>query len=98
MKNYLKASKKPASIDINTKSLAMNSMIDRALILTSALLLAFGTSPSFARADKPNVLLIAVDDLNDWVGCLGGHSQTHTPNIDRLAARGMLFTNAEQNK
>ena len=44
--------------------------------------------------DRPNVLLIAVDDLNDWVGCLGGHLQTETPNIDRLAARGMLFTNA----
>ena len=66
-------------------------MINRTLILISALVLAFGTSASFAKADKPNVLLIAIDDLNDWVGCLGGHS--HTPNIDRLAARGMLFTN-----
>ncbi len=45
-------------------------------------------------ADRPNVLLIAVDDLNDWVGCLGGHPDTKTPNIDRLAERGMLFTNA----
>lgn len=69
-------------------------MINRAVILTSAFLLAFGTSPSFAKSDKPNVLLIAVDDLNDWVSCLGGHSQTQTPNIDRLAARGVLFTNA----
>jgi arylsulfatase A-like enzyme len=48
-----------------------------------------------ARAEeKPNVLFIAIDDLNDWVGCLGGHPQTLTPNIDRLAAQGMLFTNA----
>ena len=47
-----------------------------------------------AEALPPNVLFIAVDDLNDWVGCLDGHSQTHTPNIDRLASRGMLFTNA----
>ena len=46
------------------------------------------------NTDKPNVLLIAVDDLNDWVGCLGGHAQTFTPNIDRLADRGMLFSNA----
>jgi choline-sulfatase len=45
-------------------------------------------------APKPNVLLIAIDDLNDWIGCLGGHPQAHTPNIDRLAARGVLFTNA----
>ena len=46
--------------------------------------------------DKPNVLLIAVDDLNDWVGSLNGHPDTSTPNIDRLAARGMLFTNARK--
>ena len=47
-----------------------------------------------AAAEKPNVLFIAVDDLNDWIGCLGGHPDTRTPNIDRLAARGMLFTRA----
>ncbi len=45
-------------------------------------------------AEKPNVLFIAVDDLNDWTGCLGGHPQARTPNIDRLAASGVLFTNA----
>jgi arylsulfatase A-like enzyme len=43
---------------------------------------------------KPNVLFIAIDDLNDWIGCLGGHPQTKTPNFDRLAASGQLFTNA----
>lgn len=43
---------------------------------------------------KPNVLLIAIDDLNDWIGVLGGHPQAKTPNIDKLAHRGMLFTNA----
>ncbi|HUG90253.1 MAG TPA: sulfatase, partial [Planctomycetaceae bacterium] len=37
-------------------------------------------------------LMIAVDDLNDWIGCLGGHPDTKTPNIDRLAKRGVLFT------
>ncbi|MDE0737309.1 MAG: sulfatase-like hydrolase/transferase, partial [Pirellulaceae bacterium] len=42
----------------------------------------------------PNVLFIAMDDLNDWVGCLGGHPQARTPNLDRLAASGVLFTNA----
>ena len=49
------------------------------------------TSPAVAA---PNVLFIAIDDLNDWIGCLGGHPQVRTPNIDRLAARGVLFTNA----
>jgi len=45
-------------------------------------------------AEKPNVLFIAVDDLNDWIGCMKGHPQALTPNMDRLAARGVLFTNA----
>jgi arylsulfatase A-like enzyme len=48
------------------------------------------------RADpRPNVLMIIVDDLRDWIGCLGGYGgESPTPNIDRLAARGMLFTRA----
>lgn len=46
------------------------------------------------QAAGPNVLLIAIDDLNDWVGCLDGHPNASTPNIDRLASRGTLFTNA----
>ena len=45
-------------------------------------------------AAKPNILFIAMDDLNDWVGCLGGHPQARTPNLDRLAASGILFSNA----
>lgn len=45
-------------------------------------------------ATAPNVLFIAIDDLNDWCGCLGGHPQAKTPNIDRLAARGTNFRNA----
>jgi choline-sulfatase len=43
--------------------------------------------------NKPNVLFMAIDDLNDWVGCLGGHPDVKTPNLDRLAGRGVLFTN-----
>ncbi|MHC4995824.1 MAG: sulfatase [Planctomycetota bacterium] len=43
---------------------------------------------------KPNILFISIDDLNDWVGVLGGHPQAKTPNLDRLAASGVLFTNA----
>jgi len=43
---------------------------------------------------RPNVLFMCVDDLNDWVGCLGGHPDVKTPNLDRLAARGVLFTRA----
>ncbi len=53
--------------------------------------LSMGAEPTGAR---PNVLFIAIDDLNDWVGPLGGHVQVKTPNMDRLAARGVTFTNA----
>ena len=40
---------------------------------------------------KPNVLFIAIDDLNHWVGYLGRNQQTKTPHIDRLASRGVWF-------
>ncbi|GEA09880.1 sulfatase [Alteromonas sp. KUL49] len=42
----------------------------------------------------PNVLMLIVDDLNDWVGSLGGHPNARTPNIDRLASQATVFTNA----
>jgi len=47
-----------------------------------------------ATTAKPNVLFIAVDDLNHWVGFLGRNPQTKTPNIDRLAKMGVAFNNA----
>ncbi|MSR32914.1 MAG: choline-sulfatase [Gemmataceae bacterium] len=67
------------------------------ILFTLLLLLAWpGFTFAFEPA-KPNVLFIAVDDLNDWVGCLGaqgGHGQVKTPHIDALAKRGLLFSNA----
>lgn len=57
-------------------------------------LLLFITTHVIAQSNKPNYLFIAVDDLNDWVGVLRGHPQVKTPNIDRLAKRGVTFTNA----
>jgi choline-sulfatase len=62
--------------------------------LFAVVLIAPAAMPAVCGADHPNVLMIAIDDLNDWVGCLGGHPQASTPNIDRLAGRGVLFTNA----
>lgn len=54
-----------------------------------------GLNPIVLGVEKsPNVLFIAIDDLNDWVGVLGGHPQVLTPHMDRLAERGTLFTNA----
>ncbi len=56
-------------------------------------------SASFAQSntsatDHPNVLFIAVDDLNDWLGVMQGHPDAKTPNMDRLAKQGVLFQNA----
>jgi arylsulfatase A-like enzyme len=52
------------------------------------------TSKASTERGRPNVLFIAIDDLNDWIGCLGGHPQAHTPHLDRLAQRATNFTNA----
>ena len=61
----------------------------RVFTILAAVLLGF----AHAQA-KPNVLFIAIDDLNDWIGALGGHPQARTPNLDRLAKRATLFTRA----
>jgi len=46
------------------------------------------------RIERPNVLFIAIDDLNDWSTVLGGHPQAITPNLERLAGKSVTFTNA----
>lgn len=53
----------------------------------------FGQAPG--GAGRPNVLLIVVDDLNTDIGCMDGGGKT--PNIDRLARKGVLFTDAHSN-
>ena len=47
-----------------------------------------------AKAAKPNVLFIAVDDLNNWISPIQNFSNVKTPNFDRLAKMGVTFTNA----
>ena len=44
--------------------------------------------------ERPNILMIAIDDLNDWVEPLAGHPQVQTPAIASLASRGVTFRNA----
>jgi arylsulfatase A-like enzyme len=44
--------------------------------------------------ERPNVLMICIDDLNDWTGFLGGHPDVQTPHMDKLAKSGRNFTNA----
>ncbi len=65
--------------------------ISRALVALAAVLFV---GSSAHAADKPNILFIAIDDLNDWVEPLGGHPDAKTPNMQRLAERGTTFLNA----
>ncbi len=63
------------------------------LVLGGLILASCGKGPAPPPV-KPNILFIAIDDLNDWVGPLGGHPQIQTPHMDRLASRGTTFVNA----
>jgi len=69
----------------------------RALCLGLVAAVAACGSPGIvAQSERPNVLLICVDDLKPVAGCYGGKART--PNIDRLAARGVLFEKAYCNQ
>jgi len=57
-------------------------------------MVSYLTSSAIGADKRPNVLFISIDDLNDWLGCYGGHPQVKTPHIDRLAGEGVLFSNA----
>lgn len=52
---------------------------------------AVASGTLIGQTARPNVLFLSVDDMNDWVGCLRGYPGVQTPNIDRLAKRGVLF-------
>jgi arylsulfatase A-like enzyme len=54
----------------------------------------FARTQDHRAGQRPNVLFIAIDDQNDWVGPLGGHPLAKTPNLDLLATRGTTFLNA----
>ncbi|WP_010136727.1 sulfatase [Ochrovirga pacifica] len=65
----------------------MKNLILSALFFTSCLLVN--------AQKKPNVLFIAIDDLNDWIEPLGGNKQAITPNMDKFTKKGaMVFNNA----
>ena len=60
-------------------------------ILLTALIFSFSIlffpNKALAQTSRPNVLFIAVDDLNDWVGCYHSNPNVKTPNIDKLAKK-----------
>ena len=69
----------------------MNPLMKPLVILTAFLAIVY---QSVSAAERPNVLFLAVDDMNDWIGCLGKTPRAITPNIDKLAKSGVNFTNA----
>ena len=71
-------------------------LLQRMWVCSLSLFILSATAVRAAEPSKPrpNVLFIAIDDLNHWVGYLGRNPQTKTPNIDRLARQGMMFTDA----
>ena len=80
-------------------SLPRNYLLITALWLISLFIGSFTYSQSddVGSGDSPNVILFSMDDLNDWVSPLG-YSQAITPNMDRLADAGVLFTNAHADR
>lgn len=72
--------------------------VRRTFLTLRILCILFSNFSAVSSADeatrRPNVLFIALDDLNDWVGVMGGHPQSLTPNLNRLAQSSVLFTNA----
>ncbi|MGD8534248.1 MAG: sulfatase-like hydrolase/transferase [Candidatus Aminicenantes bacterium] len=52
-----------------------------------------GKKGAASLGENPNVLFVSIDDLNDWIEPLGGHPQSQTPNLKRLAQQAVNFTN-----
>lgn len=82
---------------MNTKIKHINTILFVSLAVCYFTCCAQGASNKSPRTDlieKPNVLFISMDDLNDWIEPLGGHPQAITPNFNRLAKNSVLFTHA----
>ncbi|MHC4073905.1 MAG: sulfatase-like hydrolase/transferase, partial [Planctomycetota bacterium] len=68
------------------------SVVNRSILLVLALVFVGATALAQEPEKRPNVLLIGVDDLNDWIGCLGGHPQAKSPNMVCNPSRASLMT------
>lgn len=62
--------------------------------LIGGMILALSATSCSQKNEQPNIVLIAIDDLNDWVGAFGGNPQAITPNMDKLAEQSVIFQNA----
>lgn len=72
----------------------MRFKITPVVVIFVVIVATWGCSMSNKKEMQPNILFIAIDDMNDWTGFLGGHQQSITPNLDNLANKGINFTNA----
>lgn len=74
------------------RSINLNTVIIGAAV--TGILSSCGNKSAKEQKQPYNILFIAIDDLNDWTGFLGGHPQSQTPNMDRLASEGVVFERA----
>ena len=87
--SVVQASKYPSKRPFTRRDFLATSLKAGTAAFTTSLLPKFHANAN----GKYNVLFIIVDDLRPLLGCYG-HTEMHTPNIDRLAERGTLFNRA----
>ena len=84
----MKRSQSSKSLEIDVRMRLLLSLV------LSAAWATWTVEAAEASSKKPNILFIAVDDMNDWNGVLKGNPQAKTPHLEALAAKGITFTNA----
>ncbi|UXX78113.1 sulfatase [Reichenbachiella carrageenanivorans] len=72
----------------------MKSKVEKGVFVLIIMMYASVMIAKHPAEKAPNVLLIMVDDMNDWVGAFGGHPQAITPHMDALAEKSVLFSKA----
>ena len=91
MKNYLKTTSRAAKFQPGSLRRLMITFFLGIFIAGYTLYAGDEQSP---EQKQYNILFLISDDMNDWIGCLGGHPDAITPNLDRLAERAVLFEQA----
>ena len=80
----------PSAIQASDRQESINSNMKHRIHLLLAILLSSFCLPNSSFSAQPNVLFLISDDLNNYLGCYGD-PRAKTPNIDKLAARGVKF-------
>lgn len=63
-------------------------------VLLLSIPLASCNPPTDNTPTPPNILIISLNDMNDWIGPMGGHPQAMTPNLDSFAESALTFRRA----